>query len=134
MSSPKTWQELLLTCETRLKKFVADSANSGEMDEEDLEDAYEKGGKLSVGVLERIAAVACAAVRKAEVIGEEELAEAMQKASDILNGVLGEAYSNMYLGIKYFPSFAHTKETLLKDPMKGRMGGEPVCRVRIARC
>ena len=65
---------------------------------------------------------ACDLARRVEDTDPTNLPDVVEKVEQLTNRGINWAYGNNDLYIDFLKSFAHTEETLLKDPMKSSLG------------
>ena len=65
---------------------------------------------------------ACDLARRVETTDSTNVADVVEKVEQLTNRGINWAYGNNDLYINFLKSFAHTEETLLKDPMRSSLG------------
>ncbi|KAF7796464.1 hypothetical protein EIP86_007641 [Pleurotus ostreatoroseus] len=116
-----TWRDVLRTLDSHFTSFKQSRSNKASKrddysDSEDDEDEDRASDRLI-----QIMTAACSVIRQAEAKDHHELPQIVEKVGELLDRVISFAYSDMAF-IRCIPSFAHAKETLVKDPMKGPIG------------
>ena len=117
-----TWRDVLRTLDSHFTSFKQSRSNKASKrddysDSDDDEDEDRASDRLI-----QIMTAACSVIRQAEAKDHHELPQIVEKVGELLDRVISFAYSDMAF-IRCIPSFAHAKETLVKDPMKGPIGG-----------
>lgn len=116
---PTTWRGILQALDVHLENF---KQARGEASARNDDNGFKDDGPTSPSRLIRIMVAACELIRQAEARDDHDLPEIVEKVGNFVDSVISFAYSDKAF-IRCIPSFAHGKDTLVKDPMKGPIGG-----------
>ena len=105
----------LKVLEGQLDKLEERSERPKDKRNEDEEEKFEE--KLVV-----ILTKACDLARRVETTDSTNVVDVVEKVEQLTNRGINWAYGNNDLYINFLKSFAHTEETLLKDPMRSSLG------------